>query len=59
VTSSGVGRKLVRHPKVGRLAFEHAIFRLEETPEQRLVLYTALPLDDTPAKLRKLLRSNS
>jgi transcriptional regulator with XRE-family HTH domain len=40
VTSSGVGRKLVNHPVVGRLHFEHAAFRLEDSPDRRLVLYT-------------------
>ena len=56
VAQSGVGRKLLRHPKLGKLAFEHAVFKLEEAPEQRLVLYTPLPIDDTAAKLRNLLR---
>jgi transcriptional regulator with XRE-family HTH domain len=57
VARSGIRRKFVRHPKVGRMAFEHAIFKLEDAPEQRLILYSALPLEDTPEKLRKLLQS--
>jgi len=55
VARSGTGRKVLRHPKLGRLWFEHAVFKLEESPEQRLILYTPLPKADTPAKLAKLL----
>ena len=55
VARSGQGRKVLRHPKAGRLVFEHAVFKLEETPEQRLVLYTPLPDSDTPDKLARLL----
>ena len=55
VARSGVGRKTLAHPVVGKLVFEHAVFRLEESPEQRLVVYSALPLADTPGKLAKLL----
>ena len=55
VATSGVGRKVIKHPKVGKLVFEHAVFRPQETPEQRLVLYSATSQSDTPAKLRKLL----
>jgi transcriptional regulator with XRE-family HTH domain len=55
VARSGIGRKVLRHPKVGKLAFEHAVFKLEERLEQRLVLYSPLPIADTPGKLEKLL----
>jgi transcriptional regulator with XRE-family HTH domain len=55
VATSGAGRKFVRHPEVGRLAFEHAVFRVEESPEQRFVLYSPLPLEDTQSKLERLL----
>jgi hypothetical protein len=55
VARSGVGRKTVRHPEAGTLLFEHAVFRLEETPDQRLVVYSPLPLKDTAAKLERLL----
>jgi transcriptional regulator with XRE-family HTH domain len=55
VALSGHGRKLLRHPVAGRLHFEHAVFKLEETPEQRLILYTPLPKGDTPARLARLL----
>jgi transcriptional regulator with XRE-family HTH domain len=55
VATSGVGRKVLIHPKVGKLVFEHAVFRPQETPEQRLVLYSATPQANTPAKMAKLL----
>jgi transcriptional regulator with XRE-family HTH domain len=59
VATSGVGRKVIRHPEVGKLVFEHAVFRPQESPEQRLVLYSASSQSDTPAKLRKLLAARS
>ena len=37
------GRKVVRHPTAGKLVFEHAVFRPQESLEQRLVLYTPVP----------------
>ncbi len=55
VATSGVGRKILRHPTAGKLVFEHAVFRPQETPEQRLVLYSASPQANTPEKLAKLL----
>jgi transcriptional regulator with XRE-family HTH domain len=57
VARSGEGRKLVNHPTVGRLLFEHAVFNPGEAPEQRMILYTPLPDEDTPAKLERLLAS--
>jgi transcriptional regulator with XRE-family HTH domain len=56
VATSGVGRKVLKHPVVGKLVFEHAVFKLEETPERRLVLYSSLPIADTPRKLETLLQ---
>lgn len=56
VVRSGTGRKLLRHPIAGEMAFEHAIFRLEEMPEQRLVLYTPLEEAETTKKMQRLLR---
>jgi len=55
VIRSGVGRKVLCHPRAGRMHFEHAVFRLEESPEQRLALYTPLPSANTPAKIARLL----
>jgi transcriptional regulator with XRE-family HTH domain len=55
VASSGVGRKVLKHPTAGKLVFEHAVFRPEESPDLRFILYSAVPVADTPAKLAKLL----
>jgi transcriptional regulator with XRE-family HTH domain len=50
------GRKEVIHPVEGRMLFEHAAFKHIEHDDQRLILYTPLPDEDTPAKMRRLLR---
>ncbi len=55
VATSGVGRKVVLHPTAGKLVFEHAVFRPQENPEQRLVLYSPTPQANTPEKLAELL----
>jgi transcriptional regulator with XRE-family HTH domain len=55
VAGTGVGRRQVEHPVAGRMVFEHAVFNPSEAPEQRLVLYTPMPEEDTPAKLARLL----
>jgi transcriptional regulator with XRE-family HTH domain len=55
VVRSSMGRKLLRHPIMGEMAFEHAAFKLEESPEQRLMLYTPLNESDTAAKVQALL----
>jgi transcriptional regulator with XRE-family HTH domain len=55
VASVGVGRKVLNHPTAGLLVFEHAVFNPTQWPEQRLVLYSPLPDEDTPAKLAALL----
>jgi len=55
VATAGVGRKEVNHPTAGRMVFEHAVFHPTEAPEQRLVLYTPLPEEDTAGKLARLL----
>jgi transcriptional regulator with XRE-family HTH domain len=55
VAHVAAGRKVLRHPTAGKMVFEHAIFKLEETPEQRLVLYTPLPVADTAEKMARLL----
>jgi hypothetical protein len=54
VASGGEGRKELHHPVVGTLVFEHAVFR-HEASDQRLVLYSPLADEDTPAKLAQLL----
>jgi transcriptional regulator with XRE-family HTH domain len=55
VSRSGEGRKELRHPRAGTLVFEHAVFHPVEAPEQRLILYTPVAEQDTPAKLAELL----
>jgi transcriptional regulator with XRE-family HTH domain len=55
VAGSGTGRKTLKHPEVGLLVFEHALFKPAEEPEQRLALFSPLPEEDTPAKLARLL----
>jgi transcriptional regulator with XRE-family HTH domain len=55
VSHSGEGRKDLRHPKAGMLSFSHAVFHPSEHSEQRLILYTPLPDNATPAKLATLL----
>lgn len=55
VAHSGVGRKVIRHPVVGTMVFEHAVFNPQESPDQRLILYSPLPDEQTPAKLARLL----
>lgn len=55
VASVGAGRKELDHPLVGKLVFEHAVFRPAEFSEQRMVLYSPLADADTPAKLARLL----
>jgi len=54
VSQSGEGRKLLRHPTAGEMAFAHAVFHPAEAPEQRLVLYSPLPEMDTATKLVEL-----
>jgi transcriptional regulator with XRE-family HTH domain len=59
VATSGVGRRELRHPVAGKLVFEHAVFLLQETLEQRLVLYSATAAAKTPEKLAALLAQSS
>ena len=55
VARAAEGRKVVHHPAVGTLLFEHAVFHPQGDPEQRMILYSPLPDEDTPAKLTQLL----
>lgn len=57
VAGVGGGRKELRHPVAGRLVFEHAAFR-HELSDQRLILYSPLSEQDTPAKLAGLLEGS-
>jgi len=56
VADTGEGRKVLNHPLVGRLVFDHVVLRPQANPEQRLIMFAPLPEDDTPAKLTELLR---
>lgn len=55
VARVGEGRKDLRHPTAGLMSFSHAVLHPAEKVEQRLVLYSPLPDNDTPAKLAALL----
>jgi hypothetical protein len=55
VARSGEGRRTIEHPVVGTMVFEHAVFNPQEAPEQRLILYSPLPDEDTPQKLAQIL----
>jgi transcriptional regulator with XRE-family HTH domain len=57
VARGGDGRKDLRHPHAGMLSFSHAVLHPADAPEQRLVLYSPLPENDTAGKLACLLRS--
>ena len=59
VARSTPSRKEIRHPIAGMLVFEHAVFSPLDVPDQRLVLYTPLPEQDTPAKLAALLEPSA
>ena len=55
VARSGTGRKALKHPELGKMWFEHSVFKLEDSPEQRLILYSPLPKCNTPEKVEQLL----
>ncbi len=55
VAQSGSGRKTIHHPVAGTLVFEHAVFHPQESPELRLILYSPVAEEDTPAKLAQLI----
>lgn len=55
VRGEGDGKKVIVHPVVGRMEFEHASFWHADTTDHRLVLYTPVPGEhDTPAKVERL-----
>ena len=57
VSRGGEGRKDLRHPLAGMMSFSHAVFRPAERLDQRLVLYSPLPENETAAKLARLMSS--
>jgi hypothetical protein len=50
---------VLNHPEAGKLVFEHAVFRPEESPEHRFIVYSAVPDADTPEKLERLLAARN
>jgi PAS domain-containing protein len=56
VAGSGDGRKELKHPLVGHLVFDHAVFTHGEAGDQRLVMYSPACEQDTQAKLVQLLQ---
>jgi len=55
VAYTGEGRKDLHHPVAGLMSFSHAVFHPAEDSEQRLVLYSPLPENDTAEKLGRLM----
>jgi hypothetical protein len=52
-------RKEILHPEVGRLVLEHNTLLPSDAPDIKVVFYTPLDEEDTPAKLRRLLAPSS
>jgi transcriptional regulator with XRE-family HTH domain len=59
VSRGGEGRKEIHHPEEGLMVFEMAVFNPQESPDQRLVLYSPVPEHDTPAKLARLMEARA
>jgi transcriptional regulator with XRE-family HTH domain len=59
VSRGGEGRKEIHHPEEGLMVFEMAVFNPQEAPDQRVVLYSPVPDEDTPAKLARLMGASS
>ncbi|HEX4465834.1 MAG TPA: helix-turn-helix transcriptional regulator [Solirubrobacteraceae bacterium] len=59
VSYKGEGRKDLRHPLTGLMSFNHAVFHPAEAAEQRLILYSPLPANDTAEKLAALISGRS
>jgi len=55
VARTAEGRKDLIHPVAGMLSFSHAVFHPAEDSEQRLVLYSPLPENETAEKLERLM----
>jgi transcriptional regulator with XRE-family HTH domain len=59
VSQSGEGRKQLRHPLAGLMSFSHAVFHPAEKLEQRLILYSPLPENETAEKLARLMNGQA
>ena len=55
VARTGEGRKDLNHPVAGLMSFSHAVFHPAEWSEQRLILYSPLPENETAEKLARLM----
>lgn len=49
------GYREVNHPMVGKMAFHHATFRVQDSPDLKLYLYTPLQKFDSKQKLQEIL----
>lgn len=49
------GKKVLNHPQVGYLAFEHLIFQVYDAPDLKVIVYTPIDEGETVAKIRQLL----
>ena len=59
VSRSGESRKDLRHPLAGMMSFSHAVFHPAEKLDQRLILYSPLPDNETAAKLARLMSARA
>lgn len=55
VLSKVDGPKLIGHPAAGPLVLEHTSLSVSSQPDQRLMIYTPAPRNDTAARLQALL----
>ncbi|QBD75380.1 XRE family transcriptional regulator [Ktedonosporobacter rubrisoli] len=53
------GPRLLIHPHVGKMYFEHLVFQVQDAPDLKIIVYTPLEQEQTPLKLRHLLNSSS
>lgn len=51
------GTKILNHPQAGRLVFEHLMLQVYDVPDLKVVFYTPVDEENTPAKIRHLLRA--
>jgi len=48
-------RKIIEHPLLGRLMFEHTTLQVPTAPELKIMIYTPLPETGTQEKLQRLM----
>lgn len=53
------GVKRLNHPRAGAMAFEHMSFAIDDGSDMKLIVYTPLALENTVAKLERLLRATT